>query len=143
MNPSFTTPEAQERWDAILPHHQDQILHNVWCPHCHNMTTMAPDFWGEIQGTTLVLHGTCVTCEGRVARVLEGEEAEGDLPVSETLQPGDKVTWWKRIPGCDYVYPVQATVLALTAKRVKIEADDDGEIVIRYVPPQSLQRQDV
>jgi len=31
--------------------------------------------------------------------------------------------------GGDYVSPVQATVLALTAKRVKIEADDDGEIV--------------
>jgi hypothetical protein len=40
------------------------------------------------------------------------------------------------------VYPVQATVLALTAKRVKIEADDDGDIVIQYVPPQSLLRQE-
>ena len=60
---------------------------------------------------------------------------------SEALQPGDKVIWWKRIPGGDYVYPVQATVLALTEKRVKIEADDDREIVIRYVPLQSLQRQ--
>ena len=49
--------------------------------------------------------------------------------------------WWKRIPGGDYVYPVQATVLALTEKRVKIEADDDGKIVIRHVPPESLQRQ--
>jgi len=67
--------------------------------------------------------------------VLEG------APVSEFLQPGDKVIWWKRIPGGDYVYPVQAIVLALTAKRVKIEADDDGKIGIRYVPPQSLQRQ--
>ena len=38
------------------------------------------------------------------------------------------------------MYPIQATVLALTAKRVKIEADDDGKIVIRYVPPESLQR---
>ena len=71
-----------------------------------------------------------------MARVLEG------APESETLQPGDKVTWWKRIPGGDYVYPVQATVLTLTEKRVKIEADDDGKIVIRYVPPQSLQRQE-
>ncbi len=62
-------------------------------------------------------------------------------PVGEGLQPGDKVIWWKRIPGGDYVYPVQATVLALTEKRVKIEAGDDGKIVIRYVPPQSLQRQ--
>jgi hypothetical protein len=32
-------------------------------------------------------------------------------------------------------------LLALPEKRVKIEAYDDGEIVIRYVPPQSLQRQ--
>jgi len=32
-------------------------------------------------------------------------------------------------------------VLALTAKRVKIEADDDGDIVIWYVPRESLQRQ--
>jgi hypothetical protein len=62
-------------------------------------------------------------------------------PGREALTPGDKVTWWKRLPGGDYVYPVQATVLALTAKRVKIEADDDGKIVIRYVPPESLQRQ--
>jgi len=57
------------------------------------------------------------------------------------LKPGDMVIWWKRIPGGDYVYPVQATVLALTEKRVKIEADDEGDIVIRYVPAQSLQRQ--
>jgi hypothetical protein len=51
------------------------------------------------------------------------------------------VIWWKRIPGGDYVYPVQATVLAVTAKRVKIEAEDDGDMVIRYVPWESLQRQ--
>jgi hypothetical protein len=68
--------------------------------------------------------------------VLEG------APENAVLKPGDKVIWWKRIPGGDYVYPVQATVLSLTAKRVKIEADDDGKIVIRYVPPQSLQRQE-
>ena len=93
------------------------------------------DFTGEVHGKSLVLHGTCVTCQGKVARVLEG------TPENVALQPGDKVTWWKRIPGGDYVYPVQATVLALTEKRVKIEADDDGDIVIRYVPPESLQRQ--
>ena len=93
------------------------------------------DFTGEVHSKSLVLRGTCVTCRGRVARVLEG------APVSESLQPGDKVIWWKRIPGGDYVYPVQATVLALTAKRVKIEADDDGDIVVRYVPLESLQGQ--
>lgn len=48
--------------------------------------------------------------------------------------------WLKRLPGGDYVYPVNATVLASTAKRVRIEADDDGRVVIRYVRPESLQR---
>ena len=76
--------------------------------------------------------------EGRQSTVSYGDAGS----VSETLRPGDKVTWWKRIPGGDYVYPVQATVLALTARRVKIKAEDDGEIVIRYVPPASLQRQE-
>ena len=128
------TPAAQLLWDAIPPHFQERILHNVSCPHCQDMTTMT-DFTGEVHGRSLVLRGMCVACRGKVARVLEG------VPVSEALQPGDRVIWWKRIPGGDYVYPVQATVLALTSKRVKIEADDDGEIVMRYVPLQSLQRQ--
>ena len=56
------------------------------------------------------------------------------------FKPGEPVVWWKRVPGGDYVYPVSATVLAVTSKRVRIEADDDGQIVIRYVPPESLQR---
>ena len=98
------------------------------------MTTMT-DFTGEVHGRSLVLRGTCVTCRGKIARVLE------EAPVSEDLQPGDKVIWCKRIPGGAYVYPVQATVLALTAKRVKIETDDEGDIVVRYVPRESLQRQ--
>jgi hypothetical protein len=58
----------------------------------------------------------------------------------KAFKEGDKVIWLKRIPGGDYVYPVSATVLASTAKRIKIEADDDGQIVVRYVPPESLQR---
>jgi len=98
------------------------------------MTTMI-NFAGEVHGNSLVLRGMCVTCRGKVARVLEGASENA------VLKPGDRVIWWKRIPGGDYVYPVQATVLAVTAKRVKIEADDDGDIVIRYVPRESLQRQ--
>ena len=133
MQPAFT-PVAQILWDTIPSHIQERILQNVSCPHCDDMTTMT-DFTGEVHGRSLVLRGMCVTCRGKVARVLEG------APVREDLQPGDKVIWWKRIPGGDYVYPVQATMLALTAKRVKIEADDDGDIVVRYVPLESLQRQ--
>ena len=71
MNPSFTTPEAQDFWGAIPAHFQKRVLNNVWCPHEREMTTIADDFWGEIQGTTLVLHGTCARCEGQVARVIE------------------------------------------------------------------------
>ncbi len=59
---------------------------------------------------------------------------------NESFKPGEKVIWLKRLPGGPYVFPVEATVMAVTAKRVRIEADDDGEIVIRYVPPESLQR---
>ena len=132
MQPAFT-PAAQLLWDAIPLRFQERVLHNVWCPHCGDMTTMT-DFTGEVHGKSLVLRGTCITCRGKVARVLEGASEHA------VLKPGDRVIWWKRIPGGDYVYPVQATVLALTAKRVKIAVRDDGERVIRYVPSQSLQR---
>jgi hypothetical protein len=98
------------------------------------MTTMT-DFTGEVHGKSLVLRGLCVTCRGKVVRVLEGTAEH------EVLKPGDRVIWWKRLPGGDDAYPVQATVLTLTAKRVKIETDDDGDIVVRYVPRESLQRQ--
>ena len=133
MQPSFT-PAAQILWDAIPSHFQERILQNVSCPHCQDMTTMT-DFTGEVHGKSVVLFDKCGRCKGKVARVLEGASEHA------ALKPGDKVIWWKRIPGDDYVYPVQATVLARTEKRIKIEADDDGDIVIRYVPRESLQRQ--
>ena len=62
------------------------------------------------------------------------------MALATNFRRGDKVVWLKRVPGGDYVYPVAAVVLAVTAKRVKIEADDDGHIVIRYVPAESLER---
>ncbi|MCP4198826.1 MAG: hypothetical protein GY762_16905 [Proteobacteria bacterium] len=61
---------------------------------------------------------------------------------TSSFQPNDEVIWWKRIPGGPYVYPVPATVLKVTAKRVQIEGDDDGRRVVRYVPPESLQKRD-
>jgi len=132
-SPSFT-PAAQILWDAIPHQFQEQVVHNISCPHCSDMTTIT-DVTGEVHGKSLVLFGRCIRCHGKVARVLEGP------PENVVLQPGDRVIWWKRIPGGDYVYPIQATVLTLTEKRVKIEADDDGKSMIRYVPPQSLQLQ--
>ncbi len=59
----------------------------------------------------------------------------------KAFEPGDRVIWWKRLPGGAYVVPVSAMVVAITAKRVKIQADDDGQLVIRHVPPDSLQHQ--
>ena len=60
---------------------------------------------------------------------------------NQPIQVGDVVVWWKTLPGGDYVYPVKATIVAFTAKRVKIAAIDEGERVIRYVKPSSLQKQ--
>jgi hypothetical protein len=60
----------------------------------------------------------------------------------QAFKPDDHVIWMRRIPGGDYVEPLSARVLAVTGKRVKIEADDDGKIIVRHVPPESLQRQD-
>src|SRR5215510_11160288 len=80
-------PGAQILWNAIPPHFQEQVLHNVWCPHCSDMTSMT-DVTGEVHGRSLVLHGTCINCQGQVAQVLEG------APVREDLQRGDKVIWW-------------------------------------------------
>lgn len=40
MNPSFTTTEAQDFWDAIPAHFQERVLNNVWCPHEGEMTML-------------------------------------------------------------------------------------------------------
>lgn len=58
-----------------------------------------------------------------------------------TFRPGDSVVWLKRVSG-DFVFPVNAVVLTVTPKRIKIEANDpeDGTIV-RHVAPASLQPQ--
>ena len=84
--PPSCTPAAHILWDAIPSHFQERILHNVWCPHCGDMTTMT-DFSGEVHGKSLVLRGTCVTCRGKVARVLEGASENA------VLKPGDKVIY--------------------------------------------------
>jgi hypothetical protein len=63
--------------------------------------------------------------------------------MSRSFKPGDVVVWSKQVPGGGYVFPVMGKVLAVTAKRVKIEVDDPDErgegVVARYVQPASLQ----
>ncbi len=58
--------------------------------------------------------------------------------MSKPFKPGDQVLWWKQEGG--QVVPVHSTVLAVTAKRVKIETGEDGENVVRHVTPRSLAR---
>ena len=58
---------------------------------------------------------------------------------SKPFKPGDRVVWWKQTPGGGYVFPVLSTVLAVTAKRVKIEAEDEEGNVIRHVLPTSIE----
>jgi hypothetical protein len=57
--------------------------------------------------------------------------------MSKTFKPGDRVVWWKQEGG--YVVPVLSTVMAVTPKRVKIEAEDEQGDVIRHVSPQSIE----
>lgn len=56
--------------------------------------------------------------------------------MSKPFKPGDQVLWWKQENG--KVVPVHSTVLAVTAKRVKIETREDGENVVRHVTPRTL-----
>ena len=121
---------AIHRWEGEIANHEADAL--LWVP------------FDEVETLDLDVDRIALSEYQRVYQAQRRQQTalHGDAePMNEALQPGDKVTWWKRMAGGDYVSPVQATVLALTAKRVKIEADDDGEVVIRHVPPESLQRQ--
>jgi 8-oxo-dGTP pyrophosphatase MutT (NUDIX family) len=122
---------AIHHWEGAMTKHEAEAL--VWVPF-DEVETLDLDVDRIALSEYLRLY-QALRRQGRTAPPGDAE------PMHAALQPGDKVTWWKRMAGGDYVSPVQATVLALTEKRVKIEADDDGEMVIRHVPPQSLQRQ--
>lgn len=61
-----------------------------------------------------------------------------------SFRPGEQVIWLRNVGG-GFVFPVQATVVAVTPKRVTITANDPDEkgegIVTRHVSPTSLQPQ--
>jgi hypothetical protein len=64
--------------------------------------------------------------------------------MSHSFRPGDAAIWWKDAGG-GFVAPVSATVVAVTAKRVTIQAmdpDDTGAgLVTRHVSPARLEPQ--
>jgi hypothetical protein len=57
------------------------------------------------------------------------------------FQAGERVVWWKRAFG-GLTVPIQATVLAVTPRRIKIQAKDPdttSETIVRHVTPEHLQ----
>ncbi|NTU80465.1 MAG: hypothetical protein HGA45_13980 [Chloroflexales bacterium] len=136
---STWTPEAQRLWEQLPAETQHLILTHVWCPHCGQARRMAL-IGGTIIVDDLVLTGLCTVCGHRVARLLEGDGLRPSQDAEPAFQPGEEVIWLKRVPGGPYVIPMTATVIARTAKRVKIVADDEGQMVTRYVPSESLER---
>jgi hypothetical protein len=133
------TSQAQRRWKQISADAQHLVLTHVWCPQCSQARRMDLAS-GSIIAGDLVLTGTCSVCGHRVARLLEGEGQRSAAAAEPLFQPGDAVIWLKRVLGGPYVIPMTATVIARTAKRIKIVADDDGQMVTRYVPIESLER---
>jgi hypothetical protein len=133
------TTEAQQRWEHIPTDNQALILDHVWCPQCDQLRRIALD-GGTIIADDLVITGTCTICGHRTARLLEYEPHRLMAAESQPFHPGEPVIWLKRLPGGPYVVPLTATVVAITPKRVKIIADDDGRMITRFVPRESLQR---
>ena len=85
----------------------------------------------------------CLSRPLRVAQLLDHEPAAKDPPtMPRAFRPGDHVIWWKTA-GPSFAVPVGATVVAVTAQRVTIEADDSYErgvgLVRRSVDPARLQ----
>ena len=66
------TAQAKSWWTSIPPQRQEQLVKNVWYPHCDGVTTIT-DVGGEVEEGTLVLRGKCAKCGGDVARLIEGE----------------------------------------------------------------------
>ena len=71
MTSEFTN-DAKTMWDSIPLQAQERILKNVWCTRCVGATTIT-NFKGSVEHGDLVLRGSCVTCGGPVARLIEGE----------------------------------------------------------------------
>jgi len=66
------TPKAKKIWEAIPGIVQFKILNNVWCVQCRKGSSIG-NLSGKIESGMLVLRGTCTTCGGDVARVIENE----------------------------------------------------------------------
>lgn len=71
MNDQFT-PQAKIFWERIPENIREELLANVWCMTCRNITTII-DYTGSLEKGDLILKGKCKHCGNEVARVIEGE----------------------------------------------------------------------
>jgi len=69
MNDNFPA-KAKAVWNSIPSEAQRKLLSSVWCIDCSKMTTIT-NFTGRVERGDLVLKGTCSTCGGDVARLIE------------------------------------------------------------------------
>jgi hypothetical protein len=58
---------------------------------------------------------------------------------TKSFKPCDRVVWWKQTPAGGHVFPVLSTVLGVTPKRIKIEAEEEEGKVIRHVQAKSIE----
>ncbi len=63
-------PQAALLWNKIPQDKQQLILNNVYCIQCCVAVTMV-NISGLVEGSSLVLKGSCGVCGGYVARVIE------------------------------------------------------------------------
>ena len=70
--PAFT-PKARSFWESLPPGVPEMLLGNVFCGNCR-CSVQIVDYSGEMDGGDLVLRGTCATCGGPVARLVEAPE---------------------------------------------------------------------
>jgi hypothetical protein len=64
------TEAAKKRWNQIPESGKKEILSSVWCTTCRAGTSMQISE-GDMVGRSLVFHGICKKCGGKVSRVIE------------------------------------------------------------------------
>lgn len=65
--------EAMKKWLAIPENNRNELMRNVWCTNCGNVTTIK-NFTIKMDKFGIVLEGFCNKCENHVARVIENAE---------------------------------------------------------------------
>ncbi len=64
--------DANKKWLALPKDIRSQLLNNVWCSNCSDVT-MIVGFIVENEDFGIILNGKCKKCDHEVARVVEME----------------------------------------------------------------------